>query len=45
MATGAPLLYTYVLDPATRRYREGEVFIDIVKLTAPFPFEVDLGQF
>jgi Uma2 family endonuclease len=44
-ATGAPLLYTYVLDPATRRYREGEVFTDVVKLTAPFLFEVDLSQF
>src|SRR3954454_21708381 len=39
-ATGAPLLYTYVLDPATRRYREGEVFTDAVKLTVPFSFEV-----
>lgn len=43
-ATGAPLLYTYVLDPAARRYRDGAVFIDVVKLTAPFLFEVDLGQ-
>jgi Uma2 family endonuclease len=44
-ATGAPLLYTYVLDPATRRYREGDVFTGVVKLTAPFLFEFDLGQF
>ena len=43
-ATGAPLLYTYVLDPATRRYREGEAFTDVVKLTAPFLFEFDLSQ-
>ncbi|MFB9237652.1 Uma2 family endonuclease [Plantactinospora siamensis] len=44
IATGAPVLYTYVLDPATRRYREGGVFTDVVKLATPFPFEVDLGQ-
>ncbi|WP_211268598.1 hypothetical protein [Actinoplanes subtropicus] len=43
-ATGAPLVYTYVLDPATGRYRDGEVFTGVVKLTAPFPIEVDLGQ-
>lgn len=43
-ATGAPLLYTYVLDPATKRYRESEIFTGVVKLTAPFLFEVDLGQ-
>lgn len=43
-ATGVPLLYTYVLDPATRRYREGEIFTGVVKLTAPFLIEVDLSQ-
>ena len=42
-ATGAPLVYTYVLDPATGRYRDGEVFTGVVKLTAPFAVEVDLG--
>jgi hypothetical protein len=40
--TGAPLLYTNVLDPATRRYRDGDLFTDIVRVTAPFPFEIDL---
>ncbi|MFF5083240.1 Uma2 family endonuclease [Actinoplanes sp. NPDC000266] len=25
-ATGAPLVHTHVIDPATRRYRDGEVF-------------------
>lgn len=43
-ATGAPIVYTYVLDAATCRYRDGEVFTGVVKLTAPFSVEVDLGQ-
>ncbi|MEU8819218.1 Uma2 family endonuclease [Actinoplanes sp. NPDC048796] len=43
-ATGAPLVYTYVLDPAAGRYRDGEVFTGVVKVTAPFPVEVDLGR-
>lgn len=43
-ATGVPLMYTYVLDPATRTYRDGDVFTGLVKVSAPFPLEVDLGQ-
>ena len=43
-ATGAPLVYTYVLDPSTGRYRDGEIFTGAVKVTAPFSVEVDLGQ-
>ncbi|MFE5157621.1 Uma2 family endonuclease [Streptomyces sp. NPDC056697] len=43
-ATGVPLVYTYVLDPVTRTYREGEVFTGVVKVVAPFPVRVDLGQ-
>jgi Uma2 family endonuclease len=43
-ATGAPIVYTYVLDPATCRYREGEIFTGVVRLTAPFIVEVDLGR-
>ncbi|GIE33985.1 hypothetical protein Ait01nite_070300 [Actinoplanes italicus] len=39
-----PLVYTYVLDPAAGRYRDGEVFTGVVKVAAPFPVEVDLGQ-
>jgi hypothetical protein len=35
-------LYTYVLDPATRRYRDTDIFTDIVRLAAPFEFEIDL---
>ena len=43
-AAGAPVTYTYVLDPATRAYREGEVFTGVVKVSAPFPMEIDLGS-
>jgi len=43
-ATGAPLVYTYVLDPATDRYRDSEVFTSVVKLAVPFRIEVDLGR-
>jgi Uma2 family endonuclease len=43
-ATGAPLVYTYVLDPASGRYRDSEIFTGVVKLTVPFSVEVDLGQ-
>ncbi|WP_432067605.1 Uma2 family endonuclease [Streptomyces sp. C10-9-1] len=42
-ATGVPIVYTYILDPATRAYRDGEVFTGTVKATAPFPVTVDLG--
>ncbi|MFX4290903.1 Uma2 family endonuclease [Streptomyces bohaiensis] len=42
-ATSVPIVYTYVLDPATRAYRDGEVFTGTVKATAPFPVTVDLG--
>jgi len=44
VATGAPLVYTYILDPATGRYRDSEVFAGAVKLTAPFFVEVDLSK-
>lgn len=43
-ATGIPLVYTYVLDPATKAYREGDVCTGTVKVAAPFPMEIDLGQ-
>ncbi len=42
-ATGVPLVYTYVLDPATEAYREGSVFTGVIKVAAPFAVEVDLG--
>ncbi|MFE3182421.1 Uma2 family endonuclease [Streptomyces violascens] len=43
-ATGVPLVYTYVLDPATKTYRDGDMFTGAVKVSAPFPVEIDLGQ-
>lgn len=43
-ATGAPLVYTYLLDPATGRYRDSEIFTGVVRLAVPFSVEVDLGQ-
>ncbi|MER6562563.1 Uma2 family endonuclease [Streptomyces sp. NPDC001027] len=42
-ATGVPIIYTHVLDPATGAYRDGEMFTGAVKATAPFPITVDLG--
>ncbi|HEY0540269.1 MAG TPA: Uma2 family endonuclease [Actinoallomurus sp.] len=42
-ASGVPLVYTYVLDPASRDYRDGDVFAGMVKTVAPFPVEIDLG--
>jgi hypothetical protein len=32
-----------VLDPAAGRYRDAGVFTGVIKATAPFPVEVDLG--
>lgn len=43
-AAEVPLVHTYVLDPATGRYQDGEVFTGAVKVTAPFQVEFDLGQ-
>ncbi|KAA5829645.1 Uma2 family endonuclease [Saccharopolyspora hirsuta] len=42
-ATGVPLVYTYLLDPASRVYREGDVFAGVVRAVAPFTVEIDLG--
>ena len=42
-ATGIPLVYTYVLDPAARTYRDGEIFTGAVDASVPFPVAVDLG--
>ncbi|MDQ0933259.1 Uma2 family endonuclease [Streptomyces turgidiscabies] len=41
--TGLPLVYTYLLDPASRVYRDGDVFTGVVKAAAPFPVEIDLS--
>ncbi|WP_327148247.1 Uma2 family endonuclease [Nocardia sp. NBC_01329] len=43
-ATGVPLIYTSILDPATGSYRTGEMFTGIVKVSAPFTVEIDLGR-
>ncbi|MFE6742470.1 Uma2 family endonuclease [Streptomyces tubercidicus] len=42
-ATGIPITYTYVLDPATTAYRDGEMFTGVIKAAAPFSVTVDLG--
>ncbi|MEV0266353.1 Uma2 family endonuclease [Streptomyces sp. NPDC050617] len=42
-ATGVPIIYTYVLDPATKAYRDGEMFTGTIKTAAPFAVTVDLG--
>ncbi|MFD6042053.1 Uma2 family endonuclease [Streptomyces koyangensis] len=42
-ATGVPIVSTYVLDPATKAYRDGEMFTGTVKATAPFAITVGLG--
>ena len=42
-ATGLPIVYTYLLDPAARAYRDGEVFTGTVRTEVPFPVEVALG--
>ncbi|GAA2954131.1 hypothetical protein GCM10010446_44030 [Streptomyces enissocaesilis] len=42
-ATDVPIVYTYVLDPATKAYRDGEMFTGTVKATAPLSITVDLG--
>lgn len=43
-ATGVPLVYTYVLDPATGSYRDGDLFTGTVKITAPFGLDLDLHK-
>ncbi len=43
-APGVPLIYTYILDPATGSYRTGEMFTGVIEVSAPFPVEIDLGR-
>ncbi len=40
---GIPVVYVYLLDSASRRYRDSEVFTGLVKATVPFPVEIDLS--
>ncbi|MET4922068.1 Uma2 family endonuclease [Streptomyces sp. PSRA5] len=42
-ATGVPIIGTYVLDPATKAYRDGGMFTGVIKAAAPFSVTVDLG--
>ncbi|WP_117209768.1 Uma2 family endonuclease [Allorhizocola rhizosphaerae] len=42
--TGMPIVYTYVLDMASGRYRDAEVFTGVVRATAPFPVTLDLTK-
>ncbi|MEU4648555.1 Uma2 family endonuclease [Nocardia fluminea] len=43
-ANGVPLIYTYILDPATGAYRTGDMFTGTVEVSAPFPVKIDLGK-
>jgi hypothetical protein len=38
-----PVIYSYLLDPASGRYRDGEVFTGLVKASVPFTVEIDLS--
>ncbi|GAA1673470.1 Uma2 family endonuclease [Kribbella yunnanensis] len=42
-ATGLPIVYTYVLDPASQSYRDTEVFTGEIKTAVPFHISVDLA--
>jgi Uma2 family endonuclease len=42
-ATRIPVVYTYLLDSATSRYRDGDVYTGLVKAAVPVPVEVDLA--
>ncbi|WP_239373336.1 Uma2 family endonuclease [Frankia sp. Cj5] len=41
---GVPVVHTYILDPASRTYRDGEVFTGVVDAVAPFPMKIDLTR-
>ena len=43
-ATGIPLVYTYVLDPAANQYRENDVHTGAVKTSTPLTIDIDLGH-
>ncbi|GHI94969.1 Uma2 family endonuclease [Streptomyces olivaceus] len=38
-----PVVHTYALDPATRAYAPTGIFHDRLKLTVPFPVDIDLS--
>jgi Uma2 family endonuclease len=41
---GVPLVYSYILDPAARTYRDAGVFSGVVDAVAPFPVKIDLTR-
>ncbi|MGW4202104.1 Uma2 family endonuclease [Streptomyces sp. NPDC004726] len=41
-ATGVPIIYVYVLDPATKTYRDGEMITGVIRAAVPFPVVADL---
>ncbi|SCK14458.1 Endonuclease, Uma2 family (restriction endonuclease fold) [Streptomyces sp. WMMB 714] len=41
-ATGVPITYTYILDPATKTYRDSEMFTGVINASAPFSVIADL---
>ena len=43
-STGIRVVYTYLLDSASRRSRDGEVFTGLVKATVPVQIEIDLSS-
>ncbi|MBL7498173.1 Uma2 family endonuclease [Frankia sp. CNm7] len=43
-ATGIPIACTYVLDPASKVYREHAVCAGVVHVTEPFPVTINLTQ-
>ena len=43
--TRIPVVYTYMLDSASKRYRDGDVYTGFVKAAMYLPVEVDLSIF
>jgi Uma2 family endonuclease len=41
--TRIPVAYTYLLDSASRRYRDGDVYTGLIEAAVPFPVKVDLS--
>jgi Uma2 family endonuclease len=41
--TRIPVVYTCLLDSASRQYRDSDVFTGVIRAVAPFPVEVDLS--
>ncbi|MEA3530217.1 hypothetical protein [Nocardia implantans] len=41
---GRPVVYVYVLDPATKTYALTGIHHDRLKLTVPFDLDIDLTE-